>query len=445
MHGRAKIYTVTPEITAGNVVDELNKAMFIHGRNANEIDYLYKYFRGIQPILEREKPVRPEITNRIVENHAYEIVRFKTGYMIGEPITYVQRGDGKADDVSALNDAMFEAEKASCDREIAQWMYICGLAARMIQPGSDKSIEIDAMDPRNTFCVYHAGFGHRPVMGVTFVLNQDKKRVFGVYTSTRYFEIIDGKLMREQVNTLGMIPIFEYELNPERMGAFEPVLPLLDALNNLTSNRVDDVEQFVQAFLKFVNCDIDEEGLAALAQLGAIKIKGEGADVERIDGELNQSQVQVLVDYCYEKILTICGVPSTTKGGTSTSDTGAAVIMRDGWQQAESNAREDEEMFKRSERKFLTLAIRILRNKGVLKLDMSDVDIKFSRRNTDNLLTKTQSLLHMLEAGIAPVVAIATCGLWNDPMDVSAQSAEFLRKWDYEDMVTDNADAVQTS
>ena len=444
MHGRTKIYTITSEITANNVVDELNKAMLIHSRNANETEYLYKYFRGIQPILGREKAVRPEIANKIVENHAYEIVRFKTGYMVGEPITYVQRGTEKTNDVATLNDVMFATEKASCDREIAQWMYICGVAVRMIQPDSETGIKIDAMNPCNTFCVYNAGFGHAPVMGVVFVLNEEGNRVFGIYTPNSYFEVIDGNIVREQRNTLGMIPIFEYELNPERMGAFEPVLPLLDTLNNLTSNRVDDVEQFVQAFLKFVNCDIDEEGLASLARLGAIKIKGDGADVERIDGELNQSQVQVLVDYCYEKILTICGVPSTTKGGTSTSDTGAAVIMRDGWQQAESSAREDEEMFKRAERKFLALALRILRNKGVLKLEMSDIDIKFSRRNTDNLLTKTQSLLHMLEAGIAPVVAIATCGLWNDPMDVSAQSADFLRKWDYEDMVIDDADAVQT-
>ena len=444
MHGRTKIYTITSEITANNVVDELNKAMLIHSRNANETEYLYKYFRGIQPILCREKAVRPEIANKIVENHAYEIVRFKTGYMVGEPITYVQRGTEKTNDVATLNDVMFATEKASCDREIAQWMYICGVAVRMIQPDSETGIKIDAMNPCNTFCVYNAGFGHAPVMGVVFVLNEEGNRVFGIYTPNSYFEVIDGNIVREQRNTLGMIPIFEYELNPERMGAFEPVLPLLDTLNNLTSNRVDDVEQFVQAFLKFVNCDIDAEGLEQLAALGAIKIKGDGADVERIDGELNQSQVQVLVDYCYEKILTICGVPSTTKGGTSTSDTGAAVIMRDGWQQAESSAREDEEMFKRAERKFLALALRILRNKGVLKLEMSDIDIKFSRRNTDNLLTKTQSLLHMLEAGIAPVVAIATCGLWNDPMDVSAQSADFLRKWDYEDMVIDDADAVQT-
>lgn len=39
----------------------------------------------------------------------------------------------------------------------------------------------------------------------------------------------------------------------------------------------------------------------------------------------------------------------------------------------------------------------------------------------------------MLEAGLNPEVAVATCGLFNDPMDVVAQSREYLRKWDYKE------------
>ena len=37
--------------------------------------------------------------------------------------------------------------------------------------------------------------------------------------------------------------IFEYEANTARMGAFEPVLTMLDAINTVQSNRIDGVEQ----------------------------------------------------------------------------------------------------------------------------------------------------------------------------------------------------------
>ena len=122
-------------------------------------------------------------------------------------------------------------------------------------------------------------------------------------------------------------------------------------------------------------------------------------------------------------------MPATMNGGASTSDTGSAVILRDGWQQAEARARDAELMFKKAEKQFLKVVLRICRDARGLDLRLADVEIKFSRRNTDNLLTKTQALLHMLEAHIDPGVAIATCGLWSDPADVAMQSKEYLEQW----------------
>lgn len=445
LFGRKIIYTATPVITERNVKDELYRAMNVHASNQEDIRYLYRYFKGDQPILSREKSVRPEINNKIVENHAQEIVNFKTGYLLGEPCSYVRRGEDEANSekVRRLNEIMFAEDKASCDRELAQWMHICGVGVRMVLPDAvgeedESPIELDTLDPRWAFVVYHSGFGKKPVMGVKYILDTDGKPLWSVYTSTQYFEIRNNTIERAEANPLGMIPIFEYALNPERMGAFETVLPLLDALNNAASNRMDGVEQFIQSFVKFINCDIDKDTFAELQQMGAIKVKsveGQTADVDIVTSELSQQQTQVLVDYLYEQVLTICGMPSTTKGGTSTSDTGSAVILRDGWQQAEARARDTELMFKKAEKQFLKLVLRICRDSGGPDLRLADVEIKFSRRNTDNLLTKTQALLHMLEAHIEPGVSIATCGLWSDPVDVAAQSKEYLKQW--EPAVTD--------
>ena len=55
-YGRLKIYSDAKEITAENVVDEVNKAYAVHSRN-----------------------------------QASEIVRFHKGYVFGEPIQYFRR------------------------------------------------------------------------------------------------------------------------------------------------------------------------------------------------------------------------------------------------------------------------------------------------------------------------------------------------------------------
>lgn len=106
--GRKVIYTDEDEITQDNVLEVLNDAMLIHSVNRSEIDYLYKYYRGDQPILKRQKDVRPEICNRIVENRANEIVSFKVGYLMGEPVQYVGRGRVNADELNTLNDFVLQ-------------------------------------------------------------------------------------------------------------------------------------------------------------------------------------------------------------------------------------------------------------------------------------------------------------------------------------------------
>ena len=69
-NGRLMIKTSVTEVTAENVVDVLQKALTTHYRNRSEIDYLWRYYTGDQPIRYRKKDVRPDICNRIVENRA---------------------------------------------------------------------------------------------------------------------------------------------------------------------------------------------------------------------------------------------------------------------------------------------------------------------------------------------------------------------------------------
>jgi hypothetical protein len=150
-----------------------------------------------------------------------------------------------------------------------------------------------------------------------------------------------------------------------------------------------------------------------------------------ISQELNQSQTQITKDDIYNAILIICGMPDRHQNATSTSDTGMAVLLRDGWSAAESRARDTELIFKSSEKEFLRLVLRILKDSVGLDIKLNEIDIKFTRNKTDNLLVKTQGLQNMLEAGVHPQIAITTCGLFSDPEQVYIDSQEYLEKWKF--------------
>lgn len=440
LNGRRMILTDETEVNIGNVVQILRKALPYHWKNRSEISYLWSYYKGRQPILNRVKEVRPEITNKIVENRANEIVSFKSGYLMGEPLQYVSRGNAEniADAINQLNEFVFAEEKAAKDKELADWFHICGTSFRMVLPdemaGEDDEspFEIYTLDPRNTFVVYNNGLGNKPILGVKYVVDENGVVHYSCYSDHEYFEIVESKVISYDTHILGEIPIIEYPLNMARIGAFELVIPLLDAINLTDSNRLDGVEQFIQALMLFHNVDISSEDFDELRERGAIKFKDIDpqlkAEINYLVSNLNQGETQTLVDHMYQTVLTICGMPNRN-GGSSTSDTGSAVIMRDGWSAAEARAKDSELMFKKSERIFLKVVLNICRTLANMDLKVCNVEIRFTRRNYENILQKAQVLDLMLKNNkIHPRLAFEHCGLFVDSDLAYTLSAEYAEE-----------------
>lgn len=432
LFGRRVIYSDVDEINAANVLDVINRARVIHDKNKVEIDFLYKYYRGDQPILYRKKDIRPEICNKIVENRANEVVSFKVGYLCGEPIQYISRSgeSSVAEQVGRLNDMMLVESKATKDKDLLEWQHIVGTAYRMVAVSTDADaespFELYTLEPGNAFVIYSSKVGNKVLAGVHIGTNSEGETVYSLYTDRMFFEVTGIGPVKVKRHALGFVPIIEYPANNARMGAFETVVPILDAINTVTSNRIDGVEQFVQSLMKFINCEIDKETFASLQQMGAISIKstdGQNADVEILTQELNQQQTQTLVDYMYQTVLTICGMPNRNGNGSSTSDTGAASLLRDGWTLAEARAKDSELMFKRSEREMLKVVLRICRTLAGMDLKLADVETKFTRRNYENIQTKAQVLCEMLNnPKIDPKLAFTHCGMFTDPEEAYQMS-----------------------
>ena len=351
--------------------------------------------------------------------------------------------------IALLNEYMFTQNKATQDKDLAEWFFICGTGYRMVLPTTDEMdaeicpFEMDTLDPRYTAVVYNRGFGKKPVMSIQEVTVDDNK-VYCIYTPTDYFEVTvessssDSELSEDSItktenHILGCIPIVEYPANTARIGAFELVMSLLDEINNVESNRIDGIEQFVQSFMKFINVRVTEDQFEELKELGAISFKSEPncpADIDIVSSELNQQQVQTVVDHLYQMVLIICAMPDRNGTNRTTGDTGQAVILRDGWSSAAAASKDVEAMFKKSEKDFLKLVLKIIMESENIEIRLSDIDIKFIPNKTDNLLTKTQALQTMLEAGINPQIAIAKSGLFGDPEQVYLDSLPYLRnKW----------------
>jgi len=434
VYGRKVIRTNLAKITPDNILTDVLNAISVHERNRVEIDYLDRYYRGDQPILYRDKKVRPEVNNKVVENLAIFIVDTKTAYMAGEPIQYVLHGtdEKKSEEIKRLNTLMESEDKQYYDIELCRWRSICGTAYRFI----DNDVEGDTLldetdfsfvecDPRDTFVVYYQN--DRPAYGCIIRQDEDGSNIYNVYAKGFYAAIKDGKIVSTAKNGNGGIPIIEYPNNARRLSDIEITISMTDEINKMASDRSNGIEQFVQSWVKFINCEIDEDTFHKMRDNGALVVKSNNgaenkADVDILTSELNQTESQVAVSDLFEKLLVVQGLAN--RQTSSSGDTKGAVELRNGHFDAENRAELSEPIFKRAERQMLRIVLNRLRIKQGFSLLPSDVEVKISRTKADNILTKTESLQMMLDSGVNPDRAIKTVGIWSDPEQVASESRE---------------------
>ena len=457
-HGRRRIYTSEDLITEDNVLQIVNEALMTHAWNAYEEKYLLDYRRGITPILGRTKERNSFICNRVTENHAEEIVTYKNGAFLQQSAFYTSRTPKAQSKVNKLNEFLYRSGKQLADNKVVDSFHTVGLGVLYVEPNDDKEIPVRcyALNPMSAFVVYSLRPGNNPMLGVNIVMAGDRLYI-DAYTREKCFRIIgtpatvrkviDGRMREEQIataeavigvedNALGDIPIIEYRYNSLDMGAFEQALPLLDSLNELASDRLDGVGQFIQSLMVIYGCDLPEgedadsmkhKGILVLPRMG----DGSQADVKLLSEELNQTQTQTLVDWTYRQVLRVCSMPDTTKGERSTSDTASAVYLRDGFANAQVCARNTEDLFRESNAYFDKIFLKILEDKQLLKgLKVSDFELNFVRNETSGMYEKAQALNLLLNSGVEPTLAFGKSGVSNDPNADVKMSEKWLKmKW----------------
>lgn len=434
-YGREVAYVNTETVNENNVLDIISKTYACFLRNRRVAEYLWNYKKGDQPVHYRTKTVREDVNNPVVENHAWEIVRFKNGQSNGEPIQCVstKKEENVNKYVEKFNSYCDASGKHAKDISSGEWTSAVGTGFKAVQFTRKKDVpfRIIVPTPMNTYVVY-SSITEEPILAVQTLKDENDYTYLFAYSETMQFKIVNHKIVEAGLHAFGGIPIVEYPNNQDRVSDIELVIDILDAINNMQSNRMDAIEQFVQSWIKFVNCDIDEETFQKMKMNGALVVKSNNgvenkADVDIMTQELNQSESQVAKNDLWDNVLSILAIPN--KEGNTGGDTAGAVSLRNGWDHSKQAAKLKDAYTIESERRLNRVILNVIRiEKGDTDCPLSEMDYKVqvSHSPTDNLQVKVQSLQMLLQMGIHPLVAIKTCGLWTDAEKVFLLSKSYL-------------------
>lgn len=115
---------ITEEIITRVLPNVFNAFIF----NAEQIRADYDTYLLQHDILSKERLHDDSETNNIVlEPHIFNMVSWKSGYVMGNPIKYAQTKSLETDDIQQLNIFLKDSDKRTIDKEVAVWSYATGV------------------------------------------------------------------------------------------------------------------------------------------------------------------------------------------------------------------------------------------------------------------------------------------------------------------------------
>lgn len=472
LRGRRRIYTDRPEINRENVIEVLQLAMTQHIANMGEMKFLLDYDKGIQP-LRRTKKVRPDIDIAVTDNIANQVTVFKMGYIWGNPILFVQRGNTDQQmsdkDVNTLQDIgitmlneMNEVEFSQTkDQELARYVEICGVGYQMVDvkvPYNKLSyFDLVTLNPLFTFCIYRNTAKQEKAAAVTFRIEETGNTYYTVFTPRYRFEILNmgefiDPVTKKKIpetwehlersgerNPFEAINIVEFNRSPDRTGCFERQISDMDALNIETSDFANSVAQTTQEIWwgNDFEFPVDESGNPKPPISGQWLVtnsqSGGNPRVQALHSELDLSGVQRNIEKKRDLILQKCYVPLQTEPGGGS--TGTAMSMSSGWQAAEAAAAMEEQVLFRSKMEVGMLELKALglanvpKTNPLMAISPSDIKPQFTRNKTYDLVSKVNGMVTMIKSGINGRVAMETVDLFPDVAQAWADSKDVVEKY----------------
>lgn len=416
--GRRRII-IEKEINKSTLLEVVSKAMAIHQENVNDFHYLIDYYKGQQDILDRKSTdagYNDRINNKVVVNYAYSSSRDIVGYLFSKSTQYICNDTEHRKEVDEIARTFNYENGALVDHEAATLASICGMSYLFTLPNkellSDYMPDIPivnfAPDIMTTFIVQSAKVGNPATLAVmyytdtkyTYYTCYTDKNVYKFKSKGYYSFNINEKSVveiEEEDNPIGLIPVIQVKNNQFMLGDFEVAISVLNAINQLSSDTLNDIQNVIQSLLVVIGAEITGNVVDKVKQNRILNLVG-GSDKENLDAKFIYQQLDALGmqnirEYLEEAYKQIIGIPDRKTRGGGGGDTGDAVKLRDGWADIEIVARIKEQYFCSAKLKQVAVIVRIMQKLSLLSKEFSTkyIDIKLPRNTLDNLQTKAQA------------------------------------------------------
>lgn len=351
------------------------------------IDYIVKkqqaYEARCTDLLSRYKcadmPKAEDDKVKVKANYCKYIVDITKGYYLSEPVKYdnndkrdkdagsklsvVTTVEAKLDkksgnlvrhnptealkkdiDISPIVDAYHSQNISDIDDKNGKNMGIFGEACELIYASTDKHPipKSAAYKPHSIVLVQDNTVEHRDLFAMLIDkrerINHEKYYAVTIYTDTLQQDYESNNLDNSDIqynkvgepaqHYFGAVPVISYENNEELQGDFEQVISLIDARNDLLSDRLTDKKAFVDAVLAIYGATLDESAKKQMKDEKYLDSLPDDAKIEYLQKTFDEASLKVLDDTLVTEIHKQTLTPDMTDENFSGNASGVALRLK---------------------------------------------------------------------------------------------------------------------
>ena len=384
----AVITTNSEYITIEEALELINAHQF---KTKGRYRKLENYFIGKHDILNRTMEDSSKPNNKVVTNLPSHAVGIRVGYFSGEPLTITSENETET---LALNDILEYNDFQDVNSDLDELSSIHGTANLVLWIDEDGFVRMSPLKPSESFVIYDNSIKQEPVGAVIYRQYTSNDQTFTeitLYNKDRiqYYkgDIQTPVLTGEEPNFFGDIPMVEFIENKHRKGSFEDAISIVDAIENIMSSSVNEIEYFDNAYLLLKNLSATEpEDIVNMKNNRTLLVDGDG-DASFLTKTVSDSYIQNMLNRLTNDFHKLTGTPNLTDESFAGNASGVALSYKMFGLEKQMNKKESK--WRKSIQRMIELIVNVLNMRGQ-NIDYRNYKITFTRALPQNVAETAQ-------------------------------------------------------
>lgn len=386
-------------LSNSNHMDLVKKSQDLFNKLKTKYEKMYQYYQGKTDAIGNYKFITSRSNNKINLNYIKKFVKEEVSYSVGKEISY-ESSSGNKEFVKDINYTISHW-KSSHNIDLMKYMLIFSEVYELYYIDKDNNFSSKIIKPTEGYAFTNE-FDEIILFIHCFKSEFTNKEFIDVYSKNSMWRLNDKfEIIKGPTNHIfKKVPVAHGVLSYERENdtIYSDIKGLQDAFETNLSDISNEISDFRNAYLKFLNSQVDKEDVEKMKELGILQFSNPDGNAEWLIKNINDTFIQNSFNTYEDKIYQIgCHINANEKMQSNTSSLALRARLNSMENKCTLNTNAHKDILK-SRIQFLSIYLRVKKGKDY---DPKDITPKYTANIPQDDLMMAQILSQVPEGTIS--------------------------------------------